>query len=335
MLTGIMFVRRLAVVAPVVMLAVPVSGDKLRLVDRGQPVPAYHMPTIDGTVIESQTLKGTVVVLVCLSAQQRRSELAAVESFNAWKQLGDDQVKLIHITADVIQKSYFEAFRKDHGISAPLAFDVDRVLFGQLGMIVMPTTIVIDAEGQLAHVISLHRSSYEHTLDSYIRHTLGQLNDEELERSLEVGASGNGSTKSLASAHRALARSMRDKGQIDTARSELIKAREQEPDNHEVILDLADLEITLGDYDSADELVEIVLKGQPNHRRAQQVKGITCFKRGQIHEAEQFLKQALKFNPNPERVHYYLGQICERNGEIEQALEHYRQALQQTLNEPD
>ena len=334
MLTRIMVVRGLAMVVLVATLAIPVRGDKLRLVDRGQPVPAFHMPTIDGTVIESESLKGSVVVLVCLSAQQRRSELAAVESFNAWKQLDDDRVKLIHITADVIQKSYFEAFRKDHGISAPLAFDVDRVLFGQIGMIVMPTTVVIDAEGQLAQVISLHNSTYEHTLDAFIRHTLGQLTDEELDRRLEVGASSNGSPKSLASGHRARARLMRDKGQVDAARAELIKAREQEPDNQEVILDLADLEIALGNLDSADELVDIVLKAQPNHRQALQVKGIVCFHRGQIQDAERLLKQALVLNPNPERIHYYLGQICERNGETEQALEHYRQALRRMLNEP-
>ncbi len=334
MLTRKNFVRSLAIFVPVAMLALPASGDKLRLVDPGEPVPAYHMPGIDGAVIDSKAIKDKVVVLVCLSAEQRRSELAAVESFSACKQFDEDQVKLIHITADVIQKGYFEAFRTDHSISAPLAFDVDRVFFGQLGMIVLPTTIVIDADGHLAHVISLHRGSYEHTLDAYIRHTMGQLTDEELEERLKAGASTNGSPKSLASGHRARARSMRGKGHADTARAELLLARELEPDNNETILDLADLEIELGNLDSADELVGIVLKGQPNHRRAQQVKGIACFHRGEFHEAERFLKEALKLNPDPERIHYYLGQICERNGETELALEYYRQALRRMLHEP-
>lgn len=335
MLVRTAFVRGFAVLALTATLAVPSRADELRNVKKGEPVPAYRLPAVDGTVVESEALKGSVVVIVCLSAEQRRSELAAMESYTAWQKLDSEQVRLIHVTADVIQKSYFESFRQERGIDAPLAFDADRSFYGKLGLIVLPTTIVIDAEGKLAQVISLHSDRYEHTLDAYMRHTIGQIDDGELQERLAVGASGNGSPKSLASAHRALARSMREKGLLDTARAELVKAREQEPDNHEILLDMADLDCAMGDLDSADELVDIVLQSQPNHRRAQQLKGIGYFRRGQFDEAERLLTEALKLNPNPEQIHYYLGQICEHRGDTQQALEHYREALRRLLQEPE
>jgi len=325
-------VRGLAVLALILAVAPPARADDLRNVKKGEPVPAYRLPAVDGTVVDSEALKGSAVVIVCLSAEQRRSELAAMDSFNAWQKLDNEGVKLIHVTADVIQRSYFESFRVERGVTVPLAFDSDRSFYGKLGLIVLPTTIVIDAEGKLAHVISLHSAKYEQTLGAYMRHTLGELSDAELENELATSP-GAGSPKSLASAHRALARSMREKGLLDTAKAELLKACDQEPDNHEIMLDLADLDMAMGDLDGADTLVESVLQGQPNHRRAQQLKGVVYFQRGRYDEAEKLLTEALKLNPNPEQVHYYLGRICEKRGQTDRALEHYREALRRLLGD--
>ena len=334
MLARNVFVRGFVVLALVLAVSPPARADDLRNVKKGEPVPAYRLPAVDGTVVDSEALKGSAVVIVCLSAEQRRSELAALDSFNAWQKLDNEGVKLIHVTADVIQRSYFESFRAERGVTVPLAFDSDRSFYGKLGLIVLPTTIVIDAEGKLAHVISLHSAKYEQTLGAYMRHTLGELSDAELEKELATSP-GAGSPKSLASAHRALARSMREKGLLDTAKAELLKACDQEPDNHEIMLDLADLDMAMGDLDGADGLVGVVLQSQPNHRRAQQLKGIVYFKRGQYDDAERLLTEALKLNPNPEQVHYYLGLICEKRGQPDRALEHYREALRRLLDESD
>ena len=313
------------------LLAPAARADDLRNVKKGEPLPDYRLPSVDGTVVDSAALKGSTVVLVCLSAEQRRSELAAIESFGVVDDLANPSVKLIHVTADVIQRSYFENFRAERGITVPLAFDADRSFYGKLGLIVLPTTIVVDSEGRLAHVISLHSAKYEHTLGAYIRHTLGELTDEELDAELAAGSGG--SPKSLASAHRALARSMREKGLLDTAKTELLKAREQEPDNHEIILDLVDLDILMGSLDEAEQLVDQVLESQPNHRRAQQLEGIVYFQLDQYDDAERVLTESLKLNPHPERAHYYLGRICESRGQKDQALEHYRLALSKLLED--
>jgi len=316
-------------------LALPSHADDLRNVKKGSPVPAYRMSTIDGSVVASESLREKVVVLVCLSAEQRRSEQAAIESFSTWQDLDDPRVRLVHITADIIQKSYFENFRQEHGLTVPLAFDVERSFFGRLGLIVLPTTIIIDAKGNLSHVIALHSSSYDQKLEAYIEHTLGDLSDEELEERLAADISSRKTPRGQASAHRALARSMRGKGMLDAARAELLKAREQDPENHEVVLDLADLDIMMGDLDKADRLIDLVLKSQPNHRRAQLLKGVSLFQSDRHEEAEAVLNEALKLNPNPERVHYYLARICEADGRTQEALDHYHEALRIYLQEPN
>ncbi len=316
-------------------LAMPARADDLRNVKRGEPIPACKLPTLDASVVDSDALKGSVVVMVCVSANQRRSELAAMESSEVVREFAADHVKLVHVTADVVQKADFEKFRKERGIDAPLAFDADRAWYAKLGLIVFPTTVIISKEGKLANVISLHGGDYKHTLEAYIKHACGKINDEQLHQALEARASDDASPKSLASAHRALARSLREKGRLDAAKEELNKAREQDPENREIMLDFVELDIQMNNLDGADVLVDQVLKMQPDHRRAKQFQGIILYRRGNIDAAMVSLEESLKLNPSPEYAHYYLGRIYESKGDSAKAMEHYREALRHFVHDTD
>ncbi len=310
-------------------------ADALRNIATGEPVPAFHLPTLDGAVVDSASLGGNVLVVVCVSAEQRRSELAAFDSFHVVQACGEEPVRLVHVTADAIQRAYFEKFRQDRGITAPLALDADRTLFGKLGLIVFPTTIVITPDGHLAHVISLHDDSYPRTLDAYIHHALGTIDDAALKERLAAHTEDNPSPRSQASAHRGLARSLREKGHLTEARAELITAREQDPANHEVLLDLVDIDIELADLDEADAILATLLETNPNDIRSKELKGIVLFRRGELDAARKVLQDALTLNPAPQRIHYYLGRIAESTGDTRGALEHYREALRRFLHEPE
>lgn len=315
--------------------AAPALADTLRNVKPGEPLPAFRMPLIDGSILDSEALRGSTTVIVCLSAEQRRSELAAMDSAAVVAETAPNPVQLVHVTADAVQKPYFERFRTDRGISAPLAFDAEHEFFGRIGLIVFPTTIVIDKEGRLSHVLSLHGGEYKRSLDAYIRHTLGEITDAQLEERLSAKSSETASPKSAASAHRGLARSLREKGRFDAAKAELTKALEQDPSNREVMLDLADLAITMNDLDGADATIDRMLADQPDDRRAKELKGIVLFSRGKVDDAEKALTESLNLNPSPERAHYYLGRIAEEKGDAPSALKHYREALRRFIKEPE
>jgi peroxiredoxin len=310
------------------------TADNFRNVNRGEPFPAFKLPAIDGSIVDSESMKGSVVVLLCLSAEQRRSELAAMDSDAVVLDLASESVKVVHVTADVIQKAYFEKFRQERGIRAPLALDAERMLYGKLGLIVFPTTAVIGKDGKLANVIALHDNRYKHVLDAEVRHALGQMSDEELAKRLAEQPTSDSSPKSASSAHRALARSLREKGRLDAAKDELKKALELDPQNAEIMLDMAELALSSRDLDGADASVQKVLTIQADHRRARQLMGMILFHRGKLDEAAAELDAALKLNPNPELVHYYLGRIHEQRGETGKALEHYREALRRFVHEP-
>lgn len=310
-------------------------ADELRNIKTGQAMPQISVATIDGGRVESSAMKGSVVVLVYLSAEQRSSELAATESQTVVRALKDSGVTLIHITADEQGKDYFTKFRKEHSIDAPLGIDADRAAYHAMGLIVFPTTVVIDKEGKLAHTIALRGLDYSRTLDTYIRHAQGALTAEQVQERLTATTPTESSPRSLASAHRAAAKLHREKGRLDAAREELMKARELDPTDREAQLDIAEVDMSASKLDDADKTIEDVLKSQPEHRRAKLLKGICLYKRGNLSEAEQMLTDSLRLNPDPSRAHYYLGRLYEKQGSTVKALEHYREALRRTMHEFD
>ena len=310
-------------------------ADDLRKVKKGEPVPEIKLPTIDGQQFDSAASKGKVLVVVYLSAEQRSSELAAEESQEVARELGSDNVQLIHVTADVVHKPYYERFRAEKSIDAPLAFDASRQLYGDLGLIVFPTTIVVAKDGTLANVISTRGPDYRHLLDVYVRHALGLIDDTQLEEQLKARPSDLHSPKSLASRHRAAARLLREKGLSDAARDELIQAQQLDPDDVDIRLDLADLYLDLNQTEDAEALINAILEAQPDHRRAKMLDGILLYQKGQLGESESILLDALVLNPDPARTHYYLGRIYEQQGQTAKALEHYREALRRLLHESE
>jgi len=317
------------------LFARPVLADDLRNVKHGEPMPACKLPALDGSVADSDAMKGSVIVYVCLSAEQHRSELAAIESQQVVKALAGEPVKLVHLTSDVVQRSWFEKLRQEHEMTATLALDADRSFYSKLGIIAFPTTIIVNKDGKLDDVIALHGSSYKDQLDAHIRHALGTLSDKDLQEKLAARPAESASPKSAATAHRALARLMRDRGQLDSAKTELTNGLALDGENTELLLDLADLETATGNLDSAETHVQKVLAANPDHRRAQQLRGVCLFRRGNLDDAQAVLEKSLPLNASPEVAHYYLGQIFEQKGQNDAAIEHYREALKRLLKDSD
>lgn len=308
-----------------------VSADDLRNLKYGESFPAYKLTGIDGSIVDNESKSGFVTVIVCLSAEQKNSELAALASIQVVKELGSDQVRVVHLSCDVEQKAYFEKYRQEHVITAPFAFDAERSLYGKLGLIAFPTTIIVNNEGKLDSAIFLFGNDYKSSLDAHVRHALGQFDDKELAAALAARPK-EGTPKSAAAAHRSFAKMMRERGDLAGAIGELNTALKIEPANAEIMLDLAELSISSGDLDRAEELLKNAHQDTP---RWKLLKGMSLFRRGKLDEAQGLLEEALKLKSNPDLTRYYLGRVLEQKGEKDRALELYREALKHMLHESE
>jgi len=317
------------------LILAPAQADTLRNVNRGEPVPAYRLETMTGATVDSAEYADKVVVLVYVVARQRSSERAAADADAIVKALEDQPVELLFVTADSGRRDYFEQLWKEKSIEAPLAFDPERKLYADLGLIVFTTTVIIDRQGRLAHAIATRGTNYRQSLDGYIRHTLGLLDDAGLEQHLKARSFPRDTPRSLASRHRSAARLLRDKNLNAEAEGELLKALELDPQNIDARLDLADLCLRLDRIDEASRYIDEALAIDARRRRAKLLRGITLFRQNRLDEAEAILTEALVLNPDPARTHYYLGRINEARGDKDKAIEHYRQSLERLLDEPN
>jgi peroxiredoxin/Tfp pilus assembly protein PilF len=309
----------------------PARADELRNVKVGQAVPPFAVRALSGGELRSAALRGKVVVLVYVSAEQTSSEAALEEAVTVGRELRHPDLEVVAMTADAARVDFFRAQRDRLGIHHEFGLDVGREVYGALGLIVVPTTIVIDREGRLAHVISSHKSDYEHVLRSYIRHALGLIDEAGLASELATAGAERNPPRERIARHRAAARLLREGGLLADAEKELAAALEIDRDDGETQLDLASLRMAPGRLDEAETLVASVTAAGGHHRRVQLLTGILLYHRDQLEKARSALEQALLLNPDPVLTHYYLGLIDERLGNDKAAIEHFKESLSRLL----
>jgi tetratricopeptide (TPR) repeat protein len=342
-----MISRMIPILLAILMIASTAHADDLRVVKRGQSIPQYSLPTLAGQTMTNAP-HGEASIIVYVSAEQTSSERAASEAQEMVRNLRRNDLHLQFVTADTARSTYFRTMRERSGIRAPLGLDFDRSLYGGVGLIVLPTTIVIDREGRLAHVIAGYKPDYPHVLEAYARHALGLIDAEELERQLTTRTFHRDSPANRAARHRAAASLLRERGLRADAERELRTAIEIDPDLFDAHLDLCSLLIAefrtsvppgegpgvrAQQLNEAEGIVTHVLQRDPANRRAKLHRGIVLYHAGQLDEAEAALTEALLLNPDPARTHYYLGLGHEKKGDTARALHHYRQALGRLLDE--
>jgi len=320
-------------VATAMLLTAAASGGGLRNVQVGEEAPAFRLPTLDGSNISSEDVKGKALILVFLSAQQRSSEAAAIGAHSVYRDLHHKELALLFVTADTAHTAYFRQQRDKSSVHEPLGLDFDRKLYGDLGLIVLPTTVIIDRDGKLTHVISAYKSDYEHVLNAYAQRALGLINDDQLENLLKTESFQRDRPNDRVARRRAAAQLLRQNGLTHDAENELRAALEIDPTHADTRLDLASLYVASDRVEEADLVVTGVLKDHPHHRRAKLLHGIVLYHSDRLDEAEKTLTEALMLNPDPVYTYYYLGLIYEKKGDLVKAAEHYRESLSRLLKD--
>jgi superkiller protein 3 len=248
--------------------------------------------------------------------------------------VGSSEIRLIYMTSDVDQPGYFRDIRRQTGVSEPVALDEGHLVYGRLGLIVFPTTVVSSREGKLLHVVSGWTRDYEYRLEAYCRHALGQMSDAALAEHLQRSPQAKDEARARADRHRAAAAVLRSKGMLQEAVIELEAAIAADPGGTAAVVDLADALVAQNKVDEAEARIKALLEKNPDVRDATLVQGLIHLKRREFEAAERMLREALLMNPDPVRVHYYLGQLYEQRGEHKLAMEHYREALRKLMKEP-
>jgi thiol-disulfide isomerase/thioredoxin len=123
-----------------------VDGKGVDRSRKGSSAPVTTFKNPDGAAIDLSNFRGSPVLVNlwaswCAPCVKELPTLQALE--------GEGKLAVIAVSQDMAPKSSVDAFLKDKGIARFAAYhDPDMALTDALGVQVMPTTILYDAEGR-------------------------------------------------------------------------------------------------------------------------------------------------------------------------------------------
>ncbi|NOY44650.1 MAG: redoxin domain-containing protein [Deltaproteobacteria bacterium] len=305
----------------------PRSAEAFRKVQPGQPAPEFALKTVDGGEVTLSAHRGKAVVLSFLRQGQGRSTKAAKALMEVAARFGD-RVAVVGVVVnpgDGDAKAWAEGL----GVSYPVALDTGQEVYGAYGVLVAPSTGVIDPDGVFVEEVGGYTAGFADEVRRLVAQALG----EEVEEEPTPEETAKPEARKLAERHLQKAKLLAKRKMTEKALAaarEAVQADDTFGEAHE-LLGLWLLDASPDNADEAEPHLRKALEQNPRSTAAKvglaRVLGI----RGQTDEAAALLEDAARLTPKPERIYYELGRIYEGAGQYEKAVGAYRKALERLL----
>ncbi len=326
---GSKVVRRLGMLLVVASaLGLGTGAGAFRKVSPGDPAPDFTAPTVDGQTVSLGTLKGKAVVLSFLRLGQEKSVKAA----RALQEVAAAFPERVRVVAVVVnpEEGDPKAWVGGLGIAYPVAVDLRRDVYGTYGVLVAPSTGVIDPEGRFVGEIGGYTSAFRDELTRLVRRALGE---EVQEARVQTPGEEKRPERKLAERHlqkaRVLLKRRMKKKALEAAR-EAVEADPSYGEAHELLGTLL-LDMSEDNAGEAEAQFRKALEANPRSTGAQVGLARVLSIRGEHEKAVEALEKAARLSPRPERIYYEIGRVYERAGDYEKAVGAYRKALERLL----
>lgn len=317
-------IRRALPIVAAALLAAPGSALAFRSIAVGSPVPALTVEVPGSQPVRLPTA-GRVTVLVFWRPGQPFSEEALSDLVALSPVLGVRGVGVVALAEAGSQG------RAPSGLPFRTATDRDRQISDAFGVIVFPSTAVIDGQGVLRAYVPSRNSNYRTLVEAHTLRALGAISDAELaERLARVGEVYGHDAEAAQAAYKRGTALAADKRLEDAAR-EFAQALLLRPDFTEAHLQLGYVRLDMDDAAQALREFQFVLAKNPTSPGARVGVGIARTRLGEVEEGIRLLEEAVVLNPEPVRGHYELARVYEARGNVERAVYHYRWAFLKLL----
>ena len=298
----------------------------------GEHAPDFTLTSVEGKTISLSEYKGQAVVLVYWRTGQKRSLLALKDINDILKKFKGKNVQ----TASVIagndnREEAMDIFGKNR-LDFPLLIDSDRQLYSDYGIRVFPSTVIIDREGVVAYAIPGHPLSYKTRLRGFIKKTLGEIDESELEETLSPHREKKDQAALEAARLYNLALKFTDSGLLDLAINTAIRSVEAKPEKINSHILLGFLYLEMKDADNAFESFNKAIELDPQSHDAKTGLGGALILKGDIERAIEILNAAAAVNPYPQMTYYELGKAYELKGEKDKSIEMYKKAIKKIID---
>jgi len=306
------------------------TGTKAEKLKVGDEMIPFTLPDLKGEDFSYKTDSKRALVILFLTARQTQTNhtLEDIKAFLPQILQQKEPIDIVGIIIKEDSQGYFQGRLDELEIDIPILLDAKFELWGKLGIIAAPTTIIVDKNGVIFWRKAGYGYKYTPALRDQVSLVLGLIDKLDIQQTRDVESLVNNTNLAVSKRHLNMARLLSEKGRDDSAIIELQKALEFVPESVEVLLELGRLYCRTGQNQEVLSLVEKI-KTDKNPELAQ-IKMLTGWAQrqlGNVSAAESLLEESLKLNPNSSRALFEMGKIYQGRGEFEKAMQYYNRAL--------
>lgn len=293
----------------------------------GGKAPDFTLDTIDGKKVSLSDYKEKIVVLIYWRTDHKRSSKTLEDGQEIFNKYSGKGVQFLGVVTDSENHDDVHKTVGDLKVAFPILTDAGRQVYGEYGVRVYPSTVVIDAEGNLVYDIPGHAVTYKTTLESYIKYLLKEVNDKELESLLNPHKEVADEATLSAERNYNLALKFTESGLIDQSIDAVKKSVQARPDMVKALILLGFLYLEDREADLALEAFNKALKVNPASNDAKTGVGGALIMKNDPDGAIAVLSEAVIANPYPQKAYYELGRAYELKGDKDMSIEMYKKAL--------
>jgi tetratricopeptide (TPR) repeat protein len=300
---------------------------------QGDRVPNLAIRTVDGKQISLDEQKGKITVLAFWKQDDEKSSKMLTDLSRISQEFQNKDVTFLAINGDRASERQIREMALAKEPTCLFVSDPDLSTYSTLGILVLPTTLIVGPDGKLAFIQDLYSRNFYTQTRAYVRFLLGEITQEQLNSELDPGTSVKLSPARIkAERYVNLGRVLLDIKEKEKARKALEKAVEADPSFPEPHLLLAGLCLEDEELRGAGAELEQALRLCPSPREEKLLQGLTYAGQGEDGLAMAVLQELVENNPEPPPEAYYeIGKIYEKQKKTSEALAAYRMALQLLL----
>lgn len=309
------------------------SAQAVSKLVRYAPAPGLDLHDIEGPRVTSKTLKGRPAVLI-FGELYNRNTIRALKEVNEVRtalEVGKKKVPVYLVVAQSATAEDLRAARAKRKVTATVLHDPSRSAFGAYKVIVLPSTVVLDAKGNVCMAVSGYPLAFADLVTDATRYALGKLTRRQFEEA------GKASTRPALDESRVqagrlagLARQLFRRGLPELALARYDESLKLDEAYLPARVGLARCLIQLGRLDQAEAHLQKALKVDKNHLDANLAMGYVEIFRGgdEIKAARTRLDRVLLRSPHNAEAHYLNGLVYEAQDQTAKALREFKKAAE-------
>ncbi len=308
------------------------SSFPFRAIAIGDPVAALTFQGVsDGASVTVESLKGNPAVLVFWGADIETKKERSLKTFAATEKilpfLEERKIKILLVNAQGDTKEVIQSVVGELGGKMPAYMDEAKKAYGDLGIFVVPSVLLIDKDGKVAAGLG-YSHDFKERLKGEVEILLGEKTRAEVDTELRPEMKEKTAEEKKTARHLNMALVMKKRGQVDSAITELKSAIAIDPNMVEAHGELGCLYIDKGKIEDAKKALDKAYELDQDYVPANICDARVMAEEGQIDEALDELKMLLFRNARNSDLHYTIGMLLEKKEMFAEAAKEYRKAFE-------